>query len=205
MKKFLSVIRKDYETYFTVRFFSGLRSSEINGLMWEDIDLKKGIIWVRRALVSNEIINTKTEDSYRMVEIHPLVISSLQQHKKNSNFNKPDDFVFLRNNGAYLSNDYVGKSVWHPTLRLLNLKPRALYQTRHTTASIWLASGESPEWIAKQLEHTTTEMLFRIYSRFVPNITRKDGVLFNQYINKAGINDHDDNSTTNDDKNNNPT
>ena len=205
VKKFLSVIRKDYKTYFTVRFFSGLRSSEINGLMWEDIDLKKGIIWVRRALVSNEIINTKTEDSYRMVEIHPLVISSLQQHKKNSNFNKPDDFVFLRNNGAYLSNDYVGKSVWHPTLRLLNLKPRALYQTRHTTASIWLASGESPEWIAKQLGHTTTEMLFRIYSRFVPNITRKDGVLFNQYINKAGINDHDDNSTTNDDKNNNPT
>jgi integrase len=46
---------------------------------------------------------------------------------------------------------------------------------RHTAATLWLASGEAPEWIARQLGHTTTEMLFRVYSRFVPNLTRQDG------------------------------
>ena len=46
---------------------------------------------------------------------------------------------------------------------------------RHTAATLWLASGEAPEWIARQLGHTTTEMLFRVYSRYVPNLTRNDG------------------------------
>ena len=46
---------------------------------------------------------------------------------------------------------------------------------RHTAATLWLASGEAPEWIARQLGHSSTEMLFRVYSRFVPNLTRRDG------------------------------
>jgi integrase len=49
------------------------------------------------------------------------------------------------------------------------------YQIRHTTATLWLASGEAPEWIARQLGHSSTEMLFRVYSRYVPNLTRQDG------------------------------
>ena len=46
---------------------------------------------------------------------------------------------------------------------------------RHTAATLWLASGEAPEWIARQLGHSSTEMLFRVYSRYVPNLTRQDG------------------------------
>jgi integrase len=46
---------------------------------------------------------------------------------------------------------------------------------RHTAATLWLAAGEAPEWIARQLGHTSTEMLFRVYSRYVPNLTRQDG------------------------------
>lgn len=65
--------------------------------------------------------------------------------------------------------------------------PRAMYQTRHTAASIWLASGESPEWISRQLGHTSTEMLFRTYSRYVPNMTKTDGVLVDNYLQNAGI------------------
>ena len=42
-------------------------------------------------------------------------------------------------------------------------------------ATLWLAAGEAPEWIARQLGHTSTEMLFRVYSRFIPNLTRQDG------------------------------
>ena len=49
------------------------------------------------------------------------------------------------------------------------------YQMRHTAATLWLASGEAPEWIARQLGHSSTEMLFRVYSRYVPNLPRQDG------------------------------
>ena len=65
--------------------------------------------------------------------------------------------------------------VWYPLLRHLGLRQRRPYQTRHTAATLWLAAGEAPEWIARQMGHTTTEMLFRVYSRYVPNLTRRDG------------------------------
>ena len=52
---------------------------------------------------------------------------------------------------------------------------RRPYQTRHTAATLWLAAGEAPEWIARQMGHSTTEMLFKVYSRYVPNLTRQDG------------------------------
>ena len=53
---------------------------------------------------------------------------------------------------------------------------------RHTAATLWLASGEAPEWIARQLGHASTEMLFRVYSRFVPNLTRRDGSAFDRLL-----------------------
>jgi len=189
VKLFLNTIRADFKVYFTVRFFTGLRPTEINALIWDDIDLSKQSLWVRRALVAGEIISTKTDGSYRMVQLSSLVLEALKQHKAKSKFTKPTDTVFSNPDGSYLSNDYVGKYIWHPVLRLLSLPPRAMYQTRHTAASIWLASGESPEWIARQLGHTSTEMLFRTYSRFVPNLTRTDGALVNKYLDDAGIND----------------
>jgi integrase len=30
--------------------------------------------------------------------------------------------------------------------------------------------------------HTTTEMLFRVYSRYVPNLTRRDGSAFERLL-----------------------
>lgn len=66
----------------------------------------------------------------------------------------------------------------YPLLRHIGLKARRPYQTRHTAATLWLASGENPEWIARQMGHATTEMLFKVYSRFVPNLTRRDGSAF---------------------------
>lgn len=33
--------------------------------------------------------------------------------------------------------------------------------------------------------HTTTAMLFRVYSRYVPNLTRQDGSAFDRYIESA--------------------
>lgn len=56
------------------------------------------------------------------------------------------------------------------------------HRCRHTAATLWLAAGESPEWIAKQMGHTTIEMLFRAYSRFVPNMTRQDGSAFERML-----------------------
>jgi len=35
--------------------------------------------------------------------------------------------------------------------------------------------------------HTTTEMLFRVYSRFVPNLTRQDGTAMERLLSENGL------------------
>ena len=69
-----------------------------------------------------------------------------------------------------------------PRFFLLGLEARRAYQTRHTAATLWLAAGENPEWIARQLGHSNTEMLFRVYSRYVPDVTRRDGYSSLSYL-----------------------
>ena len=93
-----------------------------------------------------------------------------------------DDFVFCSSVGTALEDRNVANRVWYPLLALLGLEKRKPYQSRHTTATLWLSSGESPEWIARQLGHVSTNMLFRVYSRYVPNMTGRDGTAFEQML-----------------------
>ncbi|TRX57972.1 Arm DNA-binding domain-containing protein [Thalassomonas sp. M1454] len=182
VKLFLSIIRSDYRIYFITRFFTGVRSAEIYGFKWSDFDESKRLLYVQRVIVNGEVLEPKTEKSYRSIELSQLVFNSLLEHKKTSLFTDEDDYIFCNNQGNPLNNNNISKRIWHPALRLLKMKPRRMYETRHTAASLWLSSGESPEWIAKQLGHSTTEMLFRTYSKFVPNITREDGKRFERFI-----------------------
>jgi integrase len=88
---------------------------------------------------------------------------------------KLGEYVFCNREGHPIDNKNFSDRVWYPLLRHLDLPKRRPYQMRHTAATLWLASGEAPEWIARQLGHTNTQMLFTVYSRFVPNMTRQDG------------------------------
>ena len=76
----------------------------------------------------------------------------------------------------------ITKRVWYPLLRALGLEKRRPYMSRHSTATLLLASGESPEFIARFLGHTSTEMLFKTYSRYIPNLTRADGSAFEKLV-----------------------
>ena len=102
-----------------------------------------------------------------------MVYEALRQQFKVTSHKS--DSVFCLQNGKPIDNKNFLSRVWSPLLRHLGLQYRRAYQMRHTAATLWLASGEAPEWIARQLGHASTEMLFKVYSRYVPNLTRRDG------------------------------
>src|SRR5690554_233547 len=176
----LQNVREDFKNYYTVRFFTGMRTAEIDGLQWDAVDFKRRQIIVKRALVRGVIQDTKNDTSYRAIDMNELTIEALKNQQDITGKNK---FVFCTRTGTPLSHNNVTKRVWYPLLRYLDLPKRTPYQTRHTAAMFWLAAGESPEWIAKQMGHSTTEMLFRVYSRYVPNLTRQDGSAFARLLN----------------------
>ncbi|HWT14922.1 MAG TPA: tyrosine-type recombinase/integrase [Patescibacteria group bacterium] len=175
VEKIRKNIRSDFRNYVMVRFFTGMRTGEINGLKWKYVDFEKELILVRETFSAGEAEeNAKTETSLRDIPMLPMVKEALQQQLSTRN---PDsDYVFVTRDGNPIDAHNFANRVWYPLLRYLELDKRRPYQTRHTTATLMLASGENPEWIAKLMGHTNTQMLFTVYSRFVPNLTRQDGL-----------------------------
>lgn len=173
VQQILTTVRADYRQYFTVRFFTGMRTGEAHGLKWKYIDFERRLILVREAIVLKEEDELKTDGSVRDIQMNDLVFDALQEQFKVTG--KTSEFVFCNRNGTPIDNQNFLNRVWSPLLRHLDIPHRRAYQMRHTAATLWLASGEAPEWIARQLGHTSTEMLFRVYSRYVPNLTRRDG------------------------------
>ena len=180
--KILTTVREDFRPYYTIRFFTGMRTSEIDGLQWKNIDLQRREIHIREALVNGVLGATKTYGSDRTIQMNDRVYQAFLQQKSLNN--GKSEFVFCNRDGGPLDYRLVNKRVWHPILRFLGLKSRRAYQTRHTAATLWLSAGENPEWIARQLGHSTTEMLFRVYSRYIPNVTRRDGSAFEAMLEK---------------------
>lgn len=189
VQQILTTVRADYRQYFTVRFFTGMRTGEAHGLKWKYIDFERRLILVREAIVLKEEDELKTDGSVRDIQMNDLVFDALQAQFKVTG--KTSEFVFCNRNGTPIDNQNFLNRVWSPLLRHLDIPHRRAYQMRHTAATLWLASGEAPEWIARQLGHTSTEMLFRVYSRYVPNLTRRDGSamerLLKQHISVAPV------------------
>ena len=180
VSRILDTVRADFRDYYTVRFFTGMRTGEIDGLKWQYVDFERRLILVRETIVERQEEYTKTDGSQRDIRMSQKVFDALKrQEAATRHLSK---YVFCSRDGTPLDHKNVTRRVWYPLLRHLGLKLRRPYQTRHTAATLWLAAGESPQWIAMQLGHTTTEMLFRVYARFVPNLTRQDGSAFERLL-----------------------
>jgi integrase len=173
VRSIIEAVRADYRQYFIVRFFTGLRTGELHGLQWRYVDFDRRQILVRRTLVRGELEYTKTDGSQREVDISQPVFEALRAQQAATGRLSP--YVFCNAAGDPIDLDNFTNRVWYPLLRHLGLDKRRPYQTRHTAATLWLGAGENPEWVARQLGHANTEMLFKTYSRFVPNLTRRDG------------------------------
>lgn len=183
VKAIIANVRQDFRNYFSVRFFTGLRTGEVHGLQWKYVDFDRREIRVRETFVLGEDEYTKTDSSQRDIQMSQVVYDALKEQHKSTGTMK---YVFCNRKGDPIDNKNFISRVWNPMLRYLGLKVRRPYQCRHTAATLWLASGEAPEWIARQLGHSTTEMLFRVYSRYVPNLTRKDGSAFERLLLQSG-------------------
>jgi integrase len=178
----ISTVRPDFRSYYTTRFFTGMRTGEIDGLQWHYVDFDRREILIRQALVNGELGPVKTDGSQREILMSDPVFEALRDQY---DVTGKRAFVFCNQAGNQHCHRNVTKRVWYPILRHLGLRKRRPYQSRHTAATLWLASGENPEWVARQLGHTTTEMLFRRYSRFIPNVTRTDGSAFQRLLDRS--------------------
>ena len=69
VKQIIETVRPDFRNYYTVRFFTGMRTGEIDGLQWDHVDFKRRQILVRQALVNGSLEYTKNDGSFRTIKM----------------------------------------------------------------------------------------------------------------------------------------
>lgn len=187
VSQIIETIHEDYRDYITVRFFTGMRPSELHALTWEKIDFARREIFVDVTLNVGDMEedDTKNEFSERVIDMNPLVYEALMRQK--AQFGRLSSYVFCNSSGGPVDTKNFQSRIWNVALDTLGLMRRRPYQTRHTAATLWLSSGENPEWIARQMGHSSTQMLFTTYSRWVPNLTRRDGSAFAAMLETNGF------------------
>jgi integrase len=73
---------------------TGLRRSELFALKWDDLDFSNDTLNVSRAIYNQVVGNCKTEGSSRLLPLDRFVTRELWSWKKQSDYSKPDDWVF---------------------------------------------------------------------------------------------------------------
>lgn len=167
VKLILSKSQECYQKNLTqVAFFTGMRSGELLGLMWEDINFVSKTISIKRAIRDGKIGTPKTLSSIRVIDMLPIVEEALLKQKRETFLN--GTYVFLN----YLSNHFydnhsIRKGYWKNILKLCGLDYRDMYQTRHTFASIMISKGQDILWVSQMLGHTNPNITLSIYAKFI--------------------------------------
>jgi integrase len=170
-KRILDVLDGQGKNFVQFSFWSGLRTSELVALNWDDIDLVKGVCKVYRALTQNssEPETTKTPSGIREVKILPPALEALNRQREHTFLNGKEVFQNPRTHGRWTGDQPIRKTLWQPAIRLSGVRYRRPYQTRHTYASMMLSAGEHPMWVASQMGHADWTMISRIYGRWMPD------------------------------------
>lgn len=158
--------------YFQFAFATGIRPSELIALRWGDVDWNERTIKVCRALVLNDEKDTKTS-RVRFVDLTDFALAALARQKKHTfliGHNSGEDVEIFSNpeGEPWPSEKRQRLRFFNPTLKACGIRRRVPYNTRHTFATINLMAGVNPNYIASQLGHTTTAMLFQRYAKWIP-------------------------------------
>ncbi len=186
VNRFLSGVLPYYKGFFTVAFFTGMRFGEMSALKWQNVDFKLCVIKVRETRVRGEEGRPKTPGSVRDIKMIPPVVEAMRNQRKQTM--GKSIYVFLNQKDRPLLPNSINYHIWKPALKKAGLKPRSLYQTRHTFATLMLDAGELPGWVQKMMGHETMKMILERYYSYIKNYQRDDGSAFMDKVYKPNIN-----------------
>ena len=167
-----------------IMLLCGLRTAEICGLRWSDIDFEKGIINVNRnRLTSRERgvyeKEPKSKTSRRSVPMPAPLIADLKEYYKwfeiaDKNFSK-------KLNQYYITCTIYRTPIYPQSLRqwLVGFEEKNGFKhipchgLRHTYCSILLSQNVPIQTVSRYMGHSDSTVTLQVYSHFIPDTQEK--------------------------------
>ena len=152
-----------FEMYY-VELATGLRRGELLGLKWEDIDLEKGNLRVKRQVsrINGEVVEAplKTKNAYRALPLAEDTIQVLKQQRKKTG---SSPWVFPSPTGGPISPDSV-LHMLHRVLKRAGLPKVRFHDLRHTFATLALQNGVDIKTVSGMLGHFSAGFTLDTYA-----------------------------------------
>ncbi len=171
----------------TLLMFSGLRASELRGLLWKHIEFTKKTVSVhQRANNANVIGPPKSESGYRTIPLPDFAIRTLREWKLSC---PPTDLdlVFPSERKAVMSHRIMTHNLLHPVQVAAGVSVidgddaivgrYTLHDFRHAAASLWIDQGVSAKRVQRWMGHGSIQVTFDTYGHLFDSPTRDAAVV----------------------------
>lgn len=153
----LAHIREKYPqqawNLFEFWFFTGMRTGELIGLEWDDVDLRSQTVLVRQSFVTDQMEDTTKTSKPRTVNLNSRAAAAIVRQKAWTYLAGGRVFHDPGTNQPWAYEQNARKRYWKPTLKALGVRYRRPYNCRHTYATLGLMAGANPAFMARQLGH----------------------------------------------------
>ena len=178
LRSVLQYARQHFVT-FLAAIHTGMRTGELVGLQWGDIDFFGKFITVRRAVVRRRIVETKT-DKVRKIDLSDALaaeLKKLKRHRQEQWLAKGraeiPKWVFCAENGKFMDPYNLKDRYFYKCLEKAGLRRIRFHDLRHTFATLLLQNGESLAYVKDQLGHSSIRMTVDVYGHLVPGANRQ--------------------------------
>lgn len=156
---------------FITALFTGMRASELRGLIWGRVDLNAKLIRVRqRADRFGTLGPTKSATSKRDIPLAPMVVNALKEWRLVCPFSELD-LVFPSEAGRVILHTNLLAQGFRPLLKACDLESAGytFHALRHTAASLFIEQGWSPKKIQTVMGHSSITVTYDIYGHLFPS------------------------------------
>ena len=188
------------EALLTLAVTTGMRRGELLGLHWQDIDLEKGSLQVRRSVTRMAkhgivVSEPKTNRSRRKILLPAFVIDALKEHRTRQQEIKDKALDAWRENGIVFCNihgDYLAPSIlqrlFKTVLKSAELPDIRFHDLRHSAATILLGMGVHPKVVQELLGHSNISMTMDTYSHVLPSMQEDAMIKMNDAFKSSKVN-----------------